>query len=154
MVIIKERMFLLKAIGIRQREWAQLKYLILAKSQNDYRAIRKLFSNNEWNETKDRLFVQTVQHALTQPTSKGNLLNAYQHIWGYFKKNATTAERQTYQALLDNFSLENDQLRSFLKNLTLTYQEEYLLHSCLLFKTEDECETKVKKTFATHSKHE
>ncbi|MTD42044.1 DUF1722 domain-containing protein [Erwinia sp. CPCC 100877] len=128
----------MKTIGTRQREWAQFKYLILAKSQSDYLAIRKLFANNEWNDTKDRLFVQTIHHALAQPTSKGNLLNAYQHIWGYFKKKATPAERQTYHALNDSFSLEADQLYPFLRAMTLKYQEAYLLQCRLLFPRDEQ----------------
>ncbi|WP_242585389.1 MULTISPECIES: YbgA family protein [unclassified Enterococcus] len=123
----------LKEMTKKQQEWASLKYLILSKSQNDYNAIRKLVSEKEWNEEKEALFQSYLQHALTLPDDKGSKLNAYQHVWGYFKKLATAEERKTYSKLLDDFSLENDQLWLFLKELILTYDEPYLRNSKLFF---------------------
>ncbi|WP_207696028.1 hypothetical protein DOK67_0000612 [Enterococcus sp. DIV0212c] len=121
------------AIAKRQQEWATLKYLILSKSQKDYRAIRKLFADNRWNEEKEQAFRFYLQHALAAPLKKGNVLNAYQHIWGYFKTKATEAEREKYNALIASFSVEQDELLPFLKELAIKYQEQYLLHSKILF---------------------
>ncbi|MFD2308071.1 YbgA family protein [Enterococcus termitis] len=123
----------MKEIIKKQQEWATLKYLILSKSQNDYKAIRKLVSGKEWNEEKEVLFQQYIQHALAQPDHKGNKLNAYQHVWGYFKKLATEEEREVYADLSENFSLDNDQLFSFLKELIIKYDEAYLYQSKLFF---------------------
>ncbi|EOL44600.1 YbgA family protein [Enterococcus caccae] len=125
----------MKIITQRQQEWASLKYLVLSKSQQDYRAIRKLFADNKWDEEKEQVFRSYLQHALTEPQKKGDLLNAYQHVWGYFKNKATETERQKYEELIETFSIEQDELRSFLKELTLKYQEPYLLQSKLLFST-------------------
>lgn len=123
----------MEIIAQRQQEWASLKYLILSKSQPDYRAIRKLFSEDQWNEEKEEKFRSYLQHALAEPAKKGNLLNAYQHVWGYFKKQATETERKKYEALSTNFIVEQDELFPFLKELTIKYQENYLLQSKLLF---------------------
>lgn len=123
----------MKIIAQRQQEWRSLKYLILSKSQPDYRAIRRLFTDNEWDERKEQAFRGYLQHALAQPPKKGNLLNAYQHVWGYFKNIATATERQKYEELIETFSIEQDELLPFLKELTLKYKEQYLLQSKLLF---------------------
>lgn len=126
----------MKKIAERQKEWASLKYLVLAKSQPDYKAIRKLFADNHWDAEKEWVFRKYLQHALAQPTKKGDLLNAYQHVWGYFKTKATEDERQHYQSLIENFSINEDEVLPFLKELTVKYQEAYLLQSVLLFPKE------------------
>lgn len=123
----------MKEIAKKQLEWAKLKYLILSKSQSDYKAIRTLFAEHNWSDEKERQFRCYIQHALSEPAKKGNSLNAYQHIWGYFKKKTTEEEQKKYQKLVDNFSLEQDKLLPFLQELSLKYQEKYLLQSQLLF---------------------
>ena len=120
-------------IGIKQKEWAIIKYLILSKSQNDYRQIRKLFQDHVWNSEKEAAFQALIQHALAEPPKKGNLINAYQHIWGYFKTIATVEEKKQYEQLLTYYSIETDELKPFLKELTLKYHEPYLLQSAFLF---------------------
>lgn len=128
----------MKIIAQRQQEWASLKYLILSKSQPDYKAIRALFTDHEWNEKKEQAFRSYLQHALEQPAKIGDRLNAYQHVWGYFKNKVTDMERIKYQELIENFSLEQDEVLFFLKELAIKYQEEYLLQSSLLFPKEEE----------------
>lgn len=120
-------------IGAKQKEWAILKYLILSKSQNDYRQIRKLFQNHSWDSQKETTFQTLIQHAMAEPPKQGNLINAYQHVWGYFKLTATVEEKKHYEQLLATYSLDTDELKPFLKELTVKYQEPYLLQSALLF---------------------
>lgn len=120
-------------IGAKQKEWAVLKYLILSKSQNDYRQIRKLFQSHSWDSDKEATFQALIQHAMAEKPKRGNLINAYQHVWGYFKTTATVEEKKQYEQLLINYSLESDELKPFLKTLTLKYHEPYLLQSALLF---------------------
>lgn len=127
----------MKIITQRQLEWASIKYLILSKSQSDYRAIGKLFADNGWDEEKEKAFRSTLQHALAEPPQKGNLINAYQHVWGYFKNKATETERKKYEDLIQNFSLDQDELTLYLKELALKYQEPYLVQSTFLFPEEE-----------------
>lgn len=128
---------ILKEIAKKQMEWAELKYLVLSKSQPDYKAIRALFADHNWSDEKELQFRFYIQHALAEPAKKGNSLNAYQHIWGYFKNKATEDEQKKYQKLVDNFSIEQDRLLPFLQELSLKYQEKYLLQSRLLFPLKD-----------------
>lgn len=123
----------MKKIAEKQQEWAQLKYLILSKSQQDYQKIRALFSKPDWTEEKEQQFQGYITHALATVPSRGNSLNAYQHIWGYFKNKATDEERAIYEQLLATYSLEADELRPFLQQLTYKYKDSYLSQSALLF---------------------
>lgn len=116
-----------------QKKWAELKYLIMSRSQEDYQQIRQLFRNNRWDDEKEAQFQRCIQHALEQPPTKGSLQNAYQHVWGYFKTIATEAEKADYQKLLYCFSVENDLFLPFLQELAEKYQVDYLLESKLLF---------------------
>lgn len=117
----------------KQKEWAQLKYLIMSRSQEDYLEIRKLFRDNTWDEAKELEFQKYLQHALATNPTKGSLLNAYQHVWGYFKKIATEAEKERYCQLLEEFSVEKDVFLPFLQFLAQKYEVTYLLESKLLF---------------------
>ncbi|ALO04380.1 YbgA family protein [Lactiplantibacillus paraplantarum] len=115
-----------------QREWAYQKYWVMAHSQQHYDAIRQLASNNQWSATKEARLKQLLAEAARQPPTKATLTTAYQHVWGYFKKRCTTAEKQRYLALLATLTPEHDLLGPFLRQLALKYQVPYLLSSRLL----------------------
>lgn len=42
-----------------QKEWAQWKYFVMARSQKEYLALRQLFSGNQWSEEKRNSFINT-----------------------------------------------------------------------------------------------
>lgn len=123
----------MKMIKEKQKEWAELKYLIMSKSQTSYQQISQLFRDNTWNEEKEQAFRNNIQLALLSKPAKGALVNAYQHVWGYFKTVATQEEKKQYHQLLANFSMEADLLLPFLQSLAEKYQVTYLLESKLLF---------------------
>ena len=39
---------------------------------------------------------EMIDRACQIPEHRGQVCNAFQHIWGYFKKKATDAERKDY----------------------------------------------------------
>lgn len=119
----------------QQQEWAALKYDVMAHSQREYNAIRQLFKGNEWNEEKEGSYRQLIQNAYDTVPTRGSLLNAYQHVWGYFKRIATPEELVRYRELSEHFSSTTDELLPFLRELTVKYQMKYLLNSNLLFPT-------------------
>ena len=77
-------------------------------------------------------FERLLENAVGQTPTVKTLTNAYQHVWGYFKKIATTSEKQTYLQLLQELSPQKDDLGPFLKHLTEKYQVSYLLNSRLI----------------------
>lgn len=88
-----------------------------------------LAKNNEWSLAKDARYKESLAELEDKEPTVKTLTVAYQHIWGYFKKLANPAERETYQQLMALLASEpaEDQLPSFLKSLAEKYQVEYLL---------------------------
>lgn len=114
-----------------QKEWAQWKYFVMARSQKDYLELRQLFSGNQWSEEKTKQFYQQIEKVKKMPLDLKAQRNAYEHIWGYFKKIATPEEKATFFQLLSEMSEDEDQALSFLKELEMKYQVPYLLDAHL-----------------------
>lgn len=117
----------------QQKEWASLKYLVMSRSQHDYNQIRLLFKDNEWSPEKEVLYRQALVTSSQIMPTRGSLINAYQHIWGYFKQKASSAEKATYTKLIEELTVEDQEIKEFFKELALKYQIEYLIQSKLLF---------------------
>lgn len=122
-----------------QEEWAYNKYWVMAHSQAYYEQIRLLAKDNEWSNAKNAEFESLLAKAASKEPTVKTLTNAYQHVWGYFKKIATTEEKQTYLRLLQELSPQTDKLGPFLSRLTKKYQVAYLLNSRLM----QECNEKL-----------
>ena len=114
-----------------QREWAQWKYFVMARSQKEYLALRQLFSGNQWSEAKTEQFYQHLAAVKNMPVNLKAQRNAYEHVWGYFKKVATPEERQHFFAVLNQMTETEDEALSYLKELAEKYQIAYLLESHL-----------------------
>ena len=99
----------------------------MSRSQKAYNKIRLLAKGNDWSlekqETYEKILIDLEE---IQPTDQ-TLRVAYQHVWGYFKKLATTEEKQHYLDMIDQTNLLDSQLESFLKGLSVKYNQEYLL---------------------------
>ena len=115
-----------------QQLWARNKYLVLSHSSNIYNEIRQYLKNEQ---VELSLVQEMIDRACQIPEHRGQVCNAFQHIWGYFKKKATEAERKDYMLLLDRYrfgqaSKEDviDKTRDLLKR----YPNTYLQHSTLL----------------------
>lgn len=110
-----------------QQSWSKNKYWVMSRKQQAYNEIRQLAKNNDWNHEKQVRYEEILhEFEVTQPTTK-TLTVAYQHIWGYFKKQATVQEKETYKVLLKNFAEDNQAMADFLQQLTQKYQPAYLL---------------------------
>ena len=112
-----------------QKEWARWKYFVMARSQNEYLALRQLFSGNQWSEEKTTQFYQHLDTVKKLPFDLKARRNAYEHVWGYFKKAASSEERQHFFILLDQMTETDDQALPYLKELAEKYQRTYLLDS-------------------------
>lgn len=113
----------------RQKEWARWKYFVMARSQKEYLALRQLFSGNQCSEEKNKQFYQHLNTVQNLPINLKAQRNAYEHVWGYFKKVATPEERQHFFTLLDQMTETDDQALLYLKKLAEKYQIDYLLAS-------------------------
>ena len=115
-----------------QQLWARNKYLVLSHSSNIYNGIRQYLKN----EQVEVSHVQNlIDRACQIPEHRGQVCNAFQHIWGYFKKQASLNERRDYMLLLDRFRFgqaSKEDLIAQTRDLLERYPNAYLQHSTLL----------------------
>ena len=115
-----------------QQLWARNKYLVLSHSSNIYNEIRQYLKQ----EVVELIQVQEmIDRACQIPEHRGQVCNAFQHIWGYFKKKATDVERKDYMLLLDRYRFghaSKGDLIAKTRELLNRYPNTYLQHSTLL----------------------
>ena len=115
-----------------QRLWAQNKYLVLSHSSNIYNEIRQYLKQEV---VEVRLVQEMIDRACQIPEHRGQVCNAFQHIWGYFKKKATDTERKDYMLLLDRYRFgqtSKEDLIAKTRDLLERYPNAYLQNSTLL----------------------
>ncbi|EFM31925.1 YbgA family protein [Streptococcus oralis] len=115
-----------------QQLWARNKYLVLSHSSNIYNEIRQYLKNEEVEVSHVQ---ELINRACQIPEHRGQVCNAFQHIWGYFKKKATDAERKDYMLLLDHYRFgqaSKEDLIAKTRDLLDHYPNTYLQHSTLL----------------------
>ena len=112
--------------------WAKNKYFVLSKSHKVYLEIRAYLREKEldvvWLNEK-------IQETRDMKESKKDFSNAILHIWGYFKKDASTIEKQVLFDILNGYMEgENSQkvVIEYINTLLKKYPNEYLEKSTLL----------------------
>lgn len=121
-----------------QQLWARNKYLVLSHSSNIYNEIRQYLKNEEVEVSHVQ---KLIDRACQIPEHRGQVCNAFQHIWGYFKKKATDAERKDYMLLLDRYRFgqaSKEDVIAKTRDLLELYPNVYLQHSTLLKGDSDE----------------
>ncbi len=117
-------------IGALEREWARYKYSVLEKDPRAYRQIRALLKDKGGFPAVE--FYRLVESALAREATPGNSVNAFLHLWGYFKDKASDREKQSFLDHLEGFKaggLPAAALRRELFRLAERYGEGYLLDS-------------------------
>ena len=120
-----------------QKKWTKFKYLILAKDHKTYLDIRQYLKNDR--PSLD-ILNDKLSYALNLKESKKDIINAYLHIWGHFKKEAKDIEKEEFFKLIDMYKedeVSHKKILSFLKKLLENYPDSYLENS-LIFKDEKE----------------
>ena len=127
----------LNQMSLCQTLWARNKYLVLSQSSNIYLEIRQYLKS----ESVEVAHVQAlIDQAISLPENRGQVCNAFQHIWGYFKKKASTIEKEDFMHLLFRYQsgqAEQKDLVAAVKDLLLKYPNPYLQKSTLLFQNEE-----------------
>lgn len=117
-----------------EQEWQRYKYAVLAHSQKHYQAIRELLKDKgNYPVVK---FYTLIEEALDTDLDQGQEANTMDHIWGYFKNQATDKEFNKYKRdkekwLAGQYSKQG--LKNFLYRLAVKYEEAYLLQSLYFF---------------------
>ena len=115
-----------------QQLWAENKYLVLSHSSNIYKVIRQYLKQEvvELSQVQEM-----IDRACQIPEHRGQVCNAFQHIWGYFKKEASPDERKDYMHLLDRYRFgqaSKEDLIARTRDLLERYPNAYLQDSTLL----------------------
>ena len=117
--------------------WAKNKYLVLSRSSNIYKEIREYLKQDqvEVSQVEVSQVEGLIQQALALPENRGQVSNAFQHIWGYFKKQATAEEKADFMLLLEKYQhgqAQQEDLIKGIQNLLERYPNRYLQDSTLL----------------------
>lgn len=115
-----------------QKLWASNKYLVLSKSQNIYKEIREYLKND--NLDIEYLNV-LIEKAINMDEDKGQVINAFEHIWGYFKKDAKKYELEKFRNLITMYragKIDKECIISYINELLYKYPKKYLLNSNFL----------------------
>ena len=115
-----------------QQLWARNKYLVLSHSSNIYNEIRQYLKNEEVEVSHVQ---ELIDRSCQIPEHRGQVCNAFQHIWGYFKKQATAAERKDYMFLLERYhsgQASKEDVIAKTRELLERYPNAYLQNSTLL----------------------
>ena len=112
--------------------WAKNKYYVLSKSHKAYLEIRAYLREKE----PDVLWInKKIQEARDMKDSKKDFSNAILHIWGYFKKEASTMEKEELFYILNEYmegKSNQNSVIEYLNTLLKEYPNEYLEKSTLL----------------------
>ena len=115
-----------------QQLWARNKYLVLSHSSNIYNELRQYLKNEEVELSQVQ---EMIDRACQIPEHRGQVCNAFQHIWGYFKKKASEDERKDYMLLLDRYRFgqaSKEDVIAKTRELLELYPNAYLQNSTLL----------------------
>src|SRR5690554_769515 len=114
-----------------EREWARYQYWIMARSQRTYNQMRILFKDSK---SIDIINFYNVIESLKREEygTIGSMVNAFQHVWGYFKNIATITEKNKFMELMNEFEKSNrnkQEVYRYLYKLTDKYNITYLKNS-------------------------
>ena len=117
-----------------EKEWGRYKYAVLERSPAVYQTIRTLLKDKEAYPVQE--FYRLIETAFAKEPHPGYVENAAAHVWGYFKKHATEAERKQYEKNLVNYRNGNGTratLKRYLFRLVKKYESKYLLQSLYFY---------------------
>ena len=110
----------MKERGYIEKLWREEKYNVLYHSQQHYNYIRELLKQSPTlNEVQ-----LTINEALQTTPSNGSIINAYDHMWGYFKHKANEIEKQisSIKADFKQDNVQSKELLIFIKYLADKYE--------------------------------
>lgn len=119
-----------QGISSLEAEWARYKYSVLEHDLAAYQTIRKLLKDKSVYPALE--MYRLIEGALAEEISVGSAINAAQHVWGYFKNEATPSEKRRWSAALQNYSEGQGSLKAVknvLQKLAEKYDETYLRNS-------------------------
>jgi UV DNA damage endonuclease len=122
-----------KRIRKLEEEWSRYKYSVLESAPAIYQEIRELLVDKKAYPAVE--FYELLEKSMEEEASKGNAINAMQHVWGYFKDTASKKEKEKFLKMIDQFTsgkISEKSIKNFLKRLAEEQEQAYLLNSYYL----------------------
>lgn len=117
---------------ILEEIWSKNKYLVLSKSHKIYLEIRDYLKNED---VEKYVLEEMIEKAKLIPDDKGQFINVIEHVWGYFKKNVSENEKETflrYIKLYKNNDIKKEDIIDYIRKLLIKYPNEYIENSTLI----------------------
>ena len=118
--------------------WAKNKYYVLSKSHKVYLEIREYLKEKE---VDIQFLKEKILNLRDVEESKKDFNNAILHVWGYFKKDASDAEKQGLFSILEKYMIDESNQETvieYINALLKKYPNQYLQESTLLTGEYDE----------------
>ncbi len=107
--------------------WAHHKYSVMARGYNYYKDIQAYLRAREICPIEEAgELIELIAKKMSRPVTAPALGNVVDHLWGYFKREATGPEKSLY---LNRQPDELPALVRYLYTLAVKYNRTYLLHS-------------------------
>ena len=113
-----------------EQEWARYKYYVLGKDQKAYLKIREILKDKGGYPVNE--FYRVIESAVETKSVAKNEINAAQHVFGYFKKDANLIEKRRILNRIEKYKndkIKLESLKNSLYKLAEKYENEYLLNS-------------------------
>lgn len=114
-----------------EKHWAKNKYLVLSKSHKIYLDIREYLKNDQVSLAELKRLIKNAKDLEESPK---DIVNAYQHIWGYFKDDASLDEKEKFLYLIDQYQKDiivKEEVLDYLKVFLEKYPCDYLQKSTI-----------------------
>jgi len=109
--------------------WAHHKYSVMARGYNHYREVQAYLRPLERCPLEEAgELIDRVHAVMAKPVTCPALSNVVDHLWGYFKREASGKEKES---CLNRNPEELPALVRYLYSLALKYNRIYLLHSTI-----------------------
>ena len=118
------------SVQLLEQDWAKYKYNVLEHSPNSYRLIRRLLGDK--NKYPAFEFFALIEESMKREPEIGNAVNAAEHVWGYYKKNATNAQVEQFFNLIEAVQRGEKKtalLKKYLYRMQKQYRNHYLSES-------------------------
>lgn len=118
------------SVQLLEQDWAKYKYNVLEHSPNNYRLIRRLLRDK--NKYPAPELFELIEEAMKSEIEIGNAVNAAEHVWGYYKKNATNTQTEQFLTLIaavQRGEKKAAQIKKYLYRMQEHYHNHYLSES-------------------------
>ncbi len=127
-----------KRIGILEKEWEKYKYYVLERSPSAYSEIRALLKDKSSFPAVS--FYRWIESSQGESLEYGRVVNAVQHVWGYFRGIADAREINQFEKLYASLERPEvdlnhavERLKRFILRLAIKYEVNYLIDSLYFY---------------------